>query len=258
MSDMGVHGSDAYAHGHDVEAGTTDVPFVPGAFDSPQPPPPLPPPPPTGYCRQCGIGLDASSARRVDGFLYCASHAPRPAMPPPPPPPNSPYSAAPPPVNNDVSPGVAFILGLIPGVGAIYNGQYAKGLVHVLVIGLMISVLDRGDAHSLEPLVGLMLAGFWAYMAFEAHHTARQRRMGLVPDEMSSLFPMHGSRVPVAPLLLICLGVVFLLDNLGVLDFDRVFRFWPVLMIGLGVYMLYLRLTGSKDGRKGGEGAVGQ
>lgn len=258
MSDMGVHGS----HAHDASgAGTPDIlvppPVDPGVFDAPQQPPPLPPPPPTGYCRQCGIGLDASSARRVDGFLYCSSHAPRPATPPPPPP-NSPYHAAPPPMNNDVSPGVAFILGLIPGVGAIYNGQYAKGLVHVLVIGLMISVLDRGDAHSLEPLVGLMLAGFWAYMAFEAHHTARQRRMGLVPDEMSSLFPTQGSRVPVAPLLLICLGVIFLLDNLGVLDFDRVFRFWPVLMIGLGVYLLYIRLTGAKDARKGGEGTVGQ
>ena len=32
----------------------------------------------------------------------------------------------------DISPGLAFFLGWIPGVGAIYNGQYAKGLVHAV------------------------------------------------------------------------------------------------------------------------------
>jgi len=29
---------------------------------------------------------------------------------------------------NNTSPALAFLLGLIPGVGAIYNGQYVKGL----------------------------------------------------------------------------------------------------------------------------------
>ena len=134
---------------------------------------------------------------------------------------------------------------------AIYNGQYAKGLVHVMIVGLLISILDRGDAHSLEPLLGLMLAAFWAYMAFEAHHTARQRRMGMVADEFSSLLPLQGaSRFPVAPVLLIALGVIFLLDNLGVLAFDRVFRYWPVLMIALGVYMLYTRLAGNSGDKQ--------
>ena len=38
------------------------------------------------------------------------------------------------------------MLGFIPGVGAIYNGQYAKGLVHVIIVGLMISILSNGAA----------------------------------------------------------------------------------------------------------------
>ncbi len=45
--------------------------------------------------------------------------------------------------NPDVSPGLAFLLGLIPGVGAIYNGQYAKGLVHAIIVGLMISIMSQ-------------------------------------------------------------------------------------------------------------------
>ena len=31
------------------------------------------------------------------------------------------------------NPSVAAVLGLIPGVGAMYNGQYFKGLIHVVI-----------------------------------------------------------------------------------------------------------------------------
>ena len=96
--------------------------------------------------------------------------------------------------HQDASPGLAFVLGLIPGVGAIYNGQYAKGLVHVIIIGLTISILSNGAARGLEPLLSLLLAGFWFYMAFEAYHTARRRQLGQAVDEFSSLIPMRGSR----------------------------------------------------------------
>ena len=166
----------------------------------------------------------------------------------------SPYSApaftgpafnqggAPPPLGNpDVSPGLAFLLGCIPGVGAIYNGQYAKGLIHVVIVGLMISIVSSGSMGGLEPLMGLMIAAFWAYMCFEAFHTAKQRRAGLVVDEFSSLIPMKGTGFPVAPVVLIGLGIIFLLNNLELWDLRRALRYWPALMIVVGVYMLYAR-----------------
>lgn len=163
----------------------------------------------------------------------------------------SPYTAAvPPPIaNHDASPGLAFILGLIPGVGAIYNGQYAKGLVHVIIIGLTISVLSNNAARGFEPLVGLLLGSFFFYMAFEAYHTALRRQRGLVVDEFSSLFPIHGgaNKFPVAPILLIVLGVIFLLNNLDFFEVERVIRYWPVLLIGLGIYMLYVRMSHSSE-----------
>ncbi len=139
------------------------------------------------------------------------------------------------------------MLGLIPGVGAIYNGQYAKGLVHVAIVGLLISILNSGSASGLEPLVGLMLAAFWLYMAFEAYHTASKRRLGQTVDDFSSLIPVRGSRFPAAPVILIALGVIFLLDNLGIFELRQVLRYWPLLLIGLGVYMLYLRVTAPKE-----------
>jgi len=164
--------------------------------------------------------------------------------------PPSPYTAGPnattgPVPNHEVSPGLAFGLGLIPGVGAIYNGQYAKGLVHVVIVGLMISILDSGKIHHLEPLFSLLLAAFWAYMAFEAYHTAKKRQAGEIVDEFSSLFPLRGpaAKFPIAPVLLIGLGTLFLLNNLELLDLDRVMNYWPVLLIALGAYMLAVRMT---------------
>jgi hypothetical protein len=212
-----------------------------------------------GYCRACGKPLDEITVRNAHGTIYCEEHIPMqqqtvPPLPLPAAASDSPYTSpytapAPPPIaNHDVSPGLAFVLGLIPGVGAIYNGQYAKGLVHVIIIGLTISILSNGAARGFEPLLSLLLAGFWFYMAFEAYHTARRRQQGLVVDEFSSLFPSRGAHnFPIAPILLIVLGVIFLLNNLDFLQVDRMIRYWPVLLIVLGVYMLYLRLAGSSE-----------
>jgi hypothetical protein len=81
-------------------------------------------------------------------------------------------------------------------------------------------------------------------MAFEAYHTARRKREGLPVDEFSGLgIAGEGSRFPIAAVLLIVFGVIFLLNNLGVLEIRQILRFWPVGMIGLGVYMLYMRMN---------------
>lgn len=143
------------------------------------------------------------------------------------------------------SPGLAFVLGLIPGVGAIYNGQYVKGLVHVVILGVLISIVGSDSVHDMAPLFG-MLIGVWVfYMAFEAYHTARRRQMGHVVDEFSSIVPLRGrpSRFPVGPVMLIAIGVLFLLNTLELVRFSQLIRYWPVALIALGAYMLYERLT---------------
>ena len=54
------------------------------------------------------------------------------------------------------------------------------------------------------------------------------------------------SRAPIGPILVIVLGVLFLLDNLQLIEFRQVARFWPALLIVAGTVMLYNRLTGSQ------------
>jgi hypothetical protein len=53
--------------------------------------------------------------------------------------------------------------------------------------------------------------------------------------------------LPVGPVILMALGVLFLLTNLGYVEFRQVARYWPVLLIVLGAYMLYCRVTNIAD-----------
>ena len=56
---------------------------------------------------------------------------------------------------------------------------------------------------------------------------------------------------------LIVLGVILLLNTLDILDFHYLVRYWPVLLILIGVYMLWGRLSASdstaSEGRAGNE-----
>ncbi len=234
--------------------------------------------PAVGYCRECGKALCETCRRQADGTVYCEEHAPAsawsaPPPPPAPPPMPSPYTAPEPspyttpetvrphPSATDAgaSPGLAFLLGFIPGVGAIYNGQYVKGLIHVVVLGVLISIVSNDEmSGNLAPLFGMLIALWVFYMAFEAYHTAKRRQLGQPVDEFSSIVPRagHPSRFPLAPTVLIAVGVLFLLHNLNILRIGEVIRYWPVALIGLGAYMLYERLSGHASVRQDGAPGV--
>jgi TM2 domain-containing membrane protein YozV len=204
--------------------------------------------PATAYCRNCGKPVCDECRRDAFGTVFCAEHAPAPApVPPATPPPGAmppPVGAAPGYVYADVSPGLALFLGMIPGVGAIYNGQYAKGLVHAVVFGVLVSIADKVHGAG-DFLFGMMAFAWWAYMVFEAYHTARKRRYGEPVDEYSSVLNLRGSHnVPVAGVALIVLGILLLLQTLNLFDFEYVARYWPVLLIAAGAWLLYGRFAG--------------
>jgi hypothetical protein len=199
----------------------------------------------TAFCRICGKPLCETCQRPAQGTVYCDEHAVAPpASPAGYSPYTNPYSA--PAVSGGPSPGLAFLLGLIPGVGAIYNGQYAKGMIHVVILGLLISIASSGAASDLVPLFGMFIALWFPYMAFEAYHTAAKRQRGETVDEFSSIFPLRNPRkgFPVGPVLLIAIGVVFLLETMNVVRLYQLLKYWPVFLIALGCYMLYVRVAG--------------
>ena len=210
----------------------------------------------TGYCRNCGKPMCSLCARPVRDVLYCedclATVMGHPAPPPvasapaatPAPSPYAPPPAAALPVARPAgssSPAVAFILGFFPGLGAIYNGQYNKGLIHIAIFASVIVALSTDLGAGLEPMLGIFLAGFIFYCAFEAMRTAQARNLGEVPaDPLES----WSKDRPIGPIILIGLGALLLLNNFHVLDFIRLGQFWPLILIGAGLYMFRNKMGG--------------
>ena len=135
--------------------------------------------PAVAYCRTCGKSLCGACTRDVHGVIYCeeclASQMSG-TIPPPPGPgvvvPGTPRRA------HDNSPGLAAILGFIPGVGAMYNGEYTKGFIHVLIFASLIWAADH-----VSGIFGIGIAAFVLYMPIEAYRTAKAKQMGVpAPD----------------------------------------------------------------------------
>ncbi len=131
-----------------------------------------------GFCQDCGKPLTQETLRAVGTGVFCepclatrvGASAPSAGYTTVPP-----YSVPPQPAaTTDPSPTLAAILGLIPGVGAMYNGQFAKGIAHLAVFAVLISLSDNVNG-----IFGIFAAGWIFYMVFEAYHTAVARRDGL-------------------------------------------------------------------------------
>ena len=185
------------------------------------------------YCEQCGRALCNDCKREVGGMVYCESclttrlHNPIP-----------PWGG----VGTGPSPVVALALGFIPGVGAIYNGQITKAISQVLIFGCLIAMGDRVHG-GLETVFGLGAAAFYFYMVIDSFQTAKAKCSGKPVPDMFGLGEMKVN-APIGAALLIGLGVLFLLDNLGVPVINQLSKFWPVLLIVAGFLLLQRRLGG--------------
>ncbi|MHB8054103.1 MAG: LiaI-LiaF-like domain-containing protein [Candidatus Aminicenantales bacterium] len=141
------------------------------------------------------------------------------------------------------SPVAAGILsGFFPGVGALYNGQYSKGILYMVVLAGLITLQDHGG----QPFFGLLLAGFYVFQIIESINSAKAINRVAAGESVP-----EGTAIP-APLavvpspgnsifwgaLLMALGGIFLLGNFDVIDYDRLWDFWPVIVIIIGIKMI--------------------
>jgi len=199
------------------------------------------------YCRDCGRAMCPDCNREVRGLVYCEDCLARHMQPSAPAGvPSSSYDRAAKP--GTPSPGLALFLGLIPGVGAIYNCQYAKAFAHVVILGVLLGL--AGNVHGIGgPIFVLLTICFWAYMSGEAYHTAKKRLAGELVDESAGLTgPGSRLRGAAGAVILIVLGVVFLLDTLSIVRLNDTARYWPVILIVAGGLMLYQKfMPGAKN-----------
>ena len=280
--------------------------------------------PAVAYCQNCGKPLCSACMRTVGGVVYCEPClAARLSSPPP-------GGNAYPDANLTglhAHPVLAGLLGFIPGVGAMYNGQYIKALAHVLIFAVFVSLSDKSF------VFGMLLAAWIFYQVFDAAQTAKARRDGLplpnpfglndlgsrlgmaptpgpapyvagfspsaapggpaaTPDPYSptgtgsypasgpsqsfvqpppytasygvppppppGVAPVYGAPGPIEPaghkhpvgaVVLIIIGIVLLLQTLGVFEEEWISRAWPVAIIGVGAWLLYRR---TRDTPRGG------
>ncbi|MEO7673281.1 MAG: hypothetical protein ABIU09_04295 [Pyrinomonadaceae bacterium] len=183
-------------------------------------------------CNGCGKPLCPACDHRIKGFPYCqdcivlgvdllrqqnkSSYIPF--------------------VKKHTSPFVAFLLSFCPGLGAAYNGQTVKALVHfgVFVGLLQMAILTRGPGTVLF-VVGFL--GMWLFSALDAWRTAQMIRSGLTPDVAEDIFVKRFSGNPkLWGIVLTILGAGFLLRN--VLPNGMIRGLLPLMLIGLGVYIL--------------------
>lgn len=130
------------------------------------------------------------------------------------------------------SPAAAVWLSLIPGAGHIYVGQVTKGIVLIVVLGSVIQMVSRGADG-----FGIVIPFIWLYAMLDAHRAAVEGNRRIASGRELS------PSTEVAPgkwwgYLLIGLGVLFLLESMDLIDFEWIWRLWPLGLIGLGIYVL--------------------
>ncbi|MBO0910990.1 MAG: B-box zinc finger protein [Acidobacteria bacterium] len=243
--------------------------------------------PAAAYCRTCGKPLCTSCTRPVMGVIYCETCLAERVGMTPPQPPASPYfeprpyqpGVFPPAPSAGPNPGLAGLLGSMGiGVGAVYNGQYAKGLAHLGIFVFVIVALSSDLPAGFKAALGIFLGFFWIYQIVDAVSTAKAIQAHQTPPDpfgLEALFSPGGpspqpaksdvsasripdvsaSGIPTGALVLIALGILFLLHNLW---FLRVDVLWPLVLIGIGIWLLAKRVESSGGiTRSGARGLMG-
>jgi len=213
------------------------------------------------FCRTCGKPLCNQCTRDVRGVVYCeaclaarmegAGTAPAAGFTPVQMPPQTGYQqfmdqglgvkVQPGPASGP-NPTVAGILGAVPlGLGAVYCGQYAKGLAHLGIFVLAIVGLSSDLPWQADMVIGIFLGFFWVYQILDAVRTAKAIQAGEPAPDPFGLAQTFGTgerldttKVPATAAILIGLGVLFLINT--VFDFS-LHRFWPIILIVLGVWL---------------------
>lgn len=193
-------------------------------------------------CNGCGQPLCPSCDHRIKGFPYCQNcivegvELLR----------NRQSMAYVPIVRKQTSPFIATVLSLFcPGLGAAYNGQTSKALIHFLVfIGLFqMAILSGGMA-----VFVLGFIGMWLYAALDSWRTAQMIRSGVTPNSAEDVLVQRFSgNAKLWGIVLTIIGVSFVLQTL--FNFNQVLtRFiLPLLFIGLGIHLLRSYLSKSND-----------
>ena len=203
-----------------------------------------------GYCRNCGKALCAVCVRPVRDVSYCEDCLANVMGIPGPPaaaavsggaaaPPMA-AASAPPASGLGPSPVLAFFLGFLPGLGAFYNEQFGKGIIHLAIfLFLFIIGVDGAVSGGAEAALWICISALWVYMPVDAYRTAKARLAG---QRLEDPLENFSKGKPVGPFLIIGIGILLLLHNFDWFPWWRIQQFWPIILIIVGLLMFKNRL----------------
>lgn len=146
------------------------------------------------------------------------------------------------------NPWLAGMLSLFPGMGNVYNGLYVRAITFFVLIATCIYLADRGTD---EPIFGLATAFLWIFSILDAYRQATLINYGYV-DDLSAASPARGTSARserlFAGVMLLILGAVAVLKVYLEIDFDWVFRLWPLALLGVGGWLLWTALASRPSG----------
>ena len=167
-----------------------------------------------------------------------------PQSPPPPtvPPALPPAAMAPaaPYVRLPKSPGLAAFLSLFPGLGQVYNGRIARAFL--FFFGFVGSIYLSSHGQEFPFAFAIPFLFFWNMIdAWKGAAAINARFVGGQPevDDTAVESPLWGASLAL-------FGVLILFNNLGWLDLERLARWWPILLIAVGVYFVYASVQQKK------------
>lgn len=201
----------------------------------------------TAHCMSCNRPLCAGCDHRIKAQPFCedcivrgVEHLRRPSAP-------VAMSGHPVALANAPSPTKATLLSLVPGLGAVYNRQNLKALVHFIgTVGL----LEIGDATDLAFFVvgGLV---FFLYTVIDANRTARAISAGEDPAEDERRIKWLFARYkPIWGVTLVAIAISAVLASLqGLPSILTPGRLWAGFLFLAGGYMIfsYFRSLGKED-----------
>lgn len=195
----------------------------------------------TANCSGCNRPLCASCDHRIKGHPYCEDcivrgvdtlrrPAAMPIVAPFVPVPRHPVLPGP-------SPTRATLCALVPGLGAVYNRQNFKGLVHFVATVGLISLSDATDL----PFFGIGGGVFYLFTIIDANRTAKAIAAGIDPSEDEQRIKwMLAKYKPVWGMLLCAVSVLVVLSTLPGLPIGiSPARMWAIILFLVGIYLIF-------------------
>jgi LiaI-LiaF-like transmembrane region len=138
------------------------------------------------------------------------------------------------------SPKRAALCSIVPGMGAVYNGEYLKAITFFAVFACLVILGD--DVHG---VFGFGAFAFLIFTMFDSYRTAEIRTRAQIEVGRQVIQPARDKSVIGWGMFLIVLGVLFLIQNM--IPYRFLHHLWPLVFILLGGYLVWRALKDRDD-----------